>query len=93
MLVELLEMLLYSSLFVFCSRCHVLCACLCIVMFIGSKFSSSCRFWVLILSTSLELVIVLTALFCSLCSLVMAVMLIVLSGTVGYISVGSAVVL
>ena len=86
-------MLLYNSLFVFCSRSHVLRACLCNVVFIGSNFNVSCSCCDIILCVIGVFVIVLTAEFCSLCTFVMYVVFILFNGTVGYISDGSTVVL
>ena len=86
-------MLLYNSLFVFCIRSHVLRACLCSVVFIGSNLSVSCRCCVLIRCVIGVLVIVLTAMFWSFCSFVMFVVFIVFNGTVGYISDGRTMVL
>ena len=69
----------------------MLCACLCIVMLIGSKFSALCMCTARMWSECLVFVIILVALFCIICSLYSWFLVIVFSGTGGYINEGSTV--
>ena len=66
---------------------QVLCACLCTIVLIGCNLQVKCSCSVVIRSDLLVPVMNRTPWFCTLCKLSICVLEIVLSGTVGYISV------